>query len=188
MSDFDRAAHWQHVYSTKAENAVSWFQKTAFPSLEILKLIGANKRSAIIDIGGGASRLIDDLLALQYENLTVLDLSPAALATARDRIGGKADSIVWIAADITTWATDLQFDVWHERAAFHFLIDPAVQAAYVRCLKKVLRSGGMPSSAPLHPTVQSRAAGCLSCAVLQQACQPSSGLTSNSSINGATRI
>jgi SAM-dependent methyltransferase len=142
MSDVSRQDHWEKVYTTKGENEVSWFQETPAPSLELIKLVGAIRSSAIIDVGGGASRLVDSLVSQGYEDVTVLDLSAAALASAQSRMGGKADQAKWIAADVTTWEPSRTYDVWHDRAAFHFLTDPNDQAAYVARLRNALRLGG----------------------------------------------
>jgi len=138
----ERQAHWESVYTTKSEREVSWFQETPAPSLELLALIGATRRSAVIDVGGGASRLVDCLVAQGYEDITVLDLSPAALAAAKARLADQVDRIQWIAADVTTWAPSRAYDVWHDRAAFHFLVESADQAAYVERLRRALRRGG----------------------------------------------
>ncbi|MGD0188190.1 MAG: methyltransferase domain-containing protein [Roseiarcus sp.] len=142
MNAAERQAHWESVYTTKSEREVSWFQETPAPSLELLALIGATRRSAVIDVGGGASRLVDCLVAQGYEDITVLDLSPAALAAAKARLADQVDRIQWIAADVTTWAPSRAYDVWHDRAAFHFLVDSADQAAYVERLRRALRRGG----------------------------------------------
>lgn len=142
MTDETRRTHWETVYTTKADDAVSWYQETAAPSLDLLALVGATLGSGIIDIGGGASRLVDALLSSDYQDLTVLDLSAAALATTRGRIGAKSDQIDWIAADITIWRPTRTYDVWHDRAAFHFLTEPADAFAYVERLKLALRIGG----------------------------------------------
>ena len=142
MNAAERQAHWESVYTTKSEREVSWFQETPAPSLELLALIGATRRSAVIDVGGGASRLVDCLVAQGYEDITVLDLSPAALAAAKARLADQADRIQWIAADVTTWAPSRAYDVWHDRAAFHFLVESADQAAYVERLHRALRRGG----------------------------------------------
>jgi 2-polyprenyl-3-methyl-5-hydroxy-6-metoxy-1,4-benzoquinol methylase len=138
----DRQANWQAVYSTKTEDQVSWFQETPSLSLELIKLTEAKQNSAIIDIGGGASRLVDVLLRDGFRDLTVLDLSSAALAAARTRIGADATVVDWIVADVTAWAPGRQYDIWHDRAAFHFLVDPADQAAYVDRLRSALRPAG----------------------------------------------
>ncbi len=138
----DRQTHWDGIYATKGEREVSWFQETPAVSLDLLQLVGATSASAVIDIGGGASRLVDSLVAQGYNDLTVLDLSPVALAAAQARIGPKADRIAWIAADATTWEPVRTYDVWHDRAALHFLTDEADQMAYVSRLRRALRDGG----------------------------------------------
>jgi SAM-dependent methyltransferase len=142
MNDVSRQHHWDKVYTTKAESEVSWFQDTPAPSLELIELVGAMQDSAIIDIGGGASRLVDHLVSRGYEDVTVLDLSAAALASARSRLGDKADRVRWMAADVTTWQPSRSYDVWHDRAAFHFLTEPNDQAAYVARLRRALGVGG----------------------------------------------
>ena len=139
---FGRQAYWENIYTTKGETEVSWFQETPTLSLELMALIGATRRSAIIDIGGGASRLVDSLVSEGYEEVTVLDLSAAALAAAKARIGDRANRVKWIVADVTTWEPSQTYDVWHDRAAFHFLTDPADQIAYVDRLRRALRRGG----------------------------------------------
>jgi trans-aconitate methyltransferase len=142
MNEASRRNHWENVYRTKGENQVSWFQEMPEPSLELMELAGATEGSAIIDIGGGASRLVDCLVARGYQDLTVLDLSAAALASARSRIGDMADHVTWIAADVTVWQPSRAYDVWHDRAAFHFLTERADQAAYAARLRRALRPGG----------------------------------------------
>ena len=142
MSDASRKAHWENVYSTKSENEVSWFQESPAPSLELIDLAGPTSDAAIVDIGGGASRLVDQLLARGFKNVTVLDLSEAALAAAKVRLGDQAAQVLWVAADVTKWYPSQSFDIWHDRAAFHFLTDPADRAAYVARLNKSIKPGG----------------------------------------------
>jgi SAM-dependent methyltransferase len=142
MDGASRQAHWENVYQTKSEREVSWFQDDPAPSLELIALAGAGQASAIIDIGGGASRLVDALLARAYRNVTVLDLSGAALAAARARLVQDAERASWIVADITTWRPEAPYDIWHDRAAFHFLNAPEEQAAYAERLRQALNIGG----------------------------------------------
>lgn len=142
MNDNSQKAHWENVYNTKGENEVSWFQEDPAPSLELIELAKPTRRAAIVDIGGGASRLVDQLLARGFENVTVLDLSEAALGTARARLGDKAAAVQWVAADVTRWNPSQSFDVWHDRAAFHFLTDPADRAAYLARLDRSIKPGG----------------------------------------------
>jgi trans-aconitate methyltransferase len=135
-------AHWENVYVTKGETGVSWFQDAPLPSLELIALTGAGRHCAIIDVGGGASRLVDALLSRGFTDLTVLDLSTAALGAAKARIGAAAQAAHWLAEDATAWEPSRTYDVWHDRAAFHFLTDAADQAAYMARLRRALRPGG----------------------------------------------
>jgi trans-aconitate methyltransferase len=134
--------HWENVYTNRGETEVSWYQEDPAPSHDLIALTGLSGDAAIIDIGGGASRLVDDLLARKFRRLTVLDLSAAALAAARQRLGERGADVQWIVADVTTWEPTRTYDLWHDRAAFHFLIDHADQSAYVDRLKKALKPGG----------------------------------------------
>lgn len=146
MGDISRRAHWENVYTTKGENEVSWFQQSAAPSLDLIVQAGATSESAIIDIGGGASRLADNLVAQGFEDVSVLDLSAAALAAARSRLeshaGAGAARVKWIVADATTWEPARLYDIWHDRAAFHFLTDAGDRDAYIARLRRGLRIGG----------------------------------------------
>jgi ubiquinone/menaquinone biosynthesis C-methylase UbiE len=135
--------HWEKVYSTKATDAVSWFQPHADLSLGLIKATGVTQNAAIIDVGGGASTLIDDLVAEGFTDLSVLDLSGAALDTARGRLGRHADKVCWIEADITQAVLQAhRFDIWHDRAVFHFLTDPADRAKYVETVLRSVKPGG----------------------------------------------
>jgi SAM-dependent methyltransferase len=142
MQSESRQAHWQNVYTKKGENEVSWFQENPAPSLELIAQVGATSTSAIIDIGGGASRLVDNLVELDFENITVLDLSEAALEAAKDRLGGRAARVQWIVADATVWEPREAYDIWHDRAAFHFLTEERDRAAYIARLEGALKVGG----------------------------------------------
>ncbi|EJN13895.1 hypothetical protein PMI42_02542 [Bradyrhizobium sp. YR681] len=142
MTTSGRAAHWQTVYESKGEREVSWFQESPSPSLELIALAGARPASAIVDIGGGASRLVDALLTAGYTDLTVLDLSDAALAASRARLGVAGDGVDWVVADVTAWRPTRTYDVWHDRAAFHFLNAVEEQAAYVACVRRAVKIGG----------------------------------------------
>lgn len=142
MNDASRKAHWETVYTTRGENEVSWFQENPAPSLELIDLARPTPASAIIDIGGGASRLVDSLVARGFHAVTVLDISEAALAAARMRLGERASQVDWIVADVTKWYPTQTFDVWHDRAAFHFLIDPVDRSAYVARMKQAIKPGG----------------------------------------------
>ncbi|TQF37883.1 SAM-dependent methyltransferase [Bradyrhizobium sp. UNPF46] len=138
----DRSSHWDGVYATKGEAEVSWFQNSPSTSLAMIRAAGPDHDAAIIDIGGGASRLVDALLQDGYRDVSVLDLSANALDAARKRIGPAAASASWIVADATTWQPAKTYEVWHDRAAFHFLTDPRDRAAYVERLRSALAPGG----------------------------------------------
>lgn len=141
MADDDRKSHWENVYSTKEENQVSWFEDTPDLSVSLLQEACLVPAMSVIDIGGGASRLVDTLLARGQAHVTVLDLSSSALATARARLG-ETDRVSWIVSDITRWTPDRAYDLWHDRAAFHFLTAPEDQQAYAEIVHAALRPGG----------------------------------------------
>lgn len=138
----ERHLHWENVYSSKRETEVSWFQETPAISLQLIAATGLAHDAAIVDIGGGASRLVDHLLAQGFSDLSVLDLSPSALRAARERLQVSADRVEWIVADVTAWTPPRAYDLWHDRAAFHFLIDHADRDAYVARLTSALRPEG----------------------------------------------
>ncbi|MDO9501740.1 trans-aconitate 2-methyltransferase [Falsiroseomonas sp.] len=141
MQSKDPLAHWQSTYAAKGEDEVSWFQDNPEPSLALIEEI-ATPSSAVIDIGAGASRLADALLQRGFSDLTVLDLSSSALAAAKARIGDSDDHITWIVADVTTWEPTRTYDVWHDRAAFHFLITEPDRKAYLARLERALKPRG----------------------------------------------
>ncbi|MCK1329259.1 class I SAM-dependent methyltransferase [Bradyrhizobium sp. 35] len=142
MNNDSRQAHWEGVYTKKRETEVSWFQENPAPSLELIAQIGASHSSAIIDIGGGASRLVDHLTDRGFEDVTVLDVSEAALEATRVRMGHRAAQVHWIVADATAWEPLKAYDIWHDRAAFHFLTEDRDRAAYVARLGRALKVGG----------------------------------------------
>jgi SAM-dependent methyltransferase len=142
MDNAGRQSHWDSVYGTKHENEVSWFQESPTISLDLIRATGVTRRASIIDIGGGASRLVDALLDEGFEAVTVLDVSEAALATAQARLGARASMVCWVAADVTTWKPSWTIDVWHDRAAFHFLIEARDRAAYAERVALAVRPGG----------------------------------------------
>lgn len=137
-----RQNHWQNVYTTKDEESVSWFQDRPEASLKLITRDGLPTDARIIDVGAGASRLVDALLAAGYANLTMLDIAPAALDQARARLGRHAETVEWVAADITAWTPPVAFDVWHDRAVFHFLTEASDRAAYRAALEAGVRPGG----------------------------------------------
>ena len=138
----ERDQHWESVYSNKATDQVSWFQLHAASSLRLIaESVGADAH--IIDVGGGASVLVDDLLDAGYRNLTVLDLAQSALAVSQARLGERAQSVQWLVGDVTQVELPVaQYDVWHDRAVFHFLTDPDDRARYVAQVLKSVKPGG----------------------------------------------
>ena len=159
MTDHDRQPHWQGVYTSKGEAEVSWFQESPTTSLEMIELAGVSPAAAIIDIGGGASRLADALLDRGFQAVSVLDLSAAALQTAKARLGARGNQVEWIVADVTTWQPIRSYDLWHDRAAFHFLTDARDRAAYVSCLTKAVKTGGHAMIATFAPDGPERCSG-----------------------------
>ncbi|HEX4931605.1 MAG TPA: class I SAM-dependent methyltransferase [Gemmatimonadaceae bacterium] len=140
----DRRAHWEHVYHTKAPDSVSWFQAEARLSRALIARLAPPRDAHIIDVGGGASVLVDELLALGYRNLSVLDVSAAALGHVRRRLGGAASGVTWIEGDaLTTTLPAGHYDVWHDRAVFHFLTSPEDRARYVEQVRHAVRPGGI---------------------------------------------
>ncbi|MDP1912506.1 class I SAM-dependent methyltransferase [Brevundimonas sp.] len=135
--------HWEHVYQTKAVDEVSWYRPHLEVSLRLIEDAAPDRASAIIDVGGGEATLVDDLLAHDYRDVTVLDISPAAIGVAKARLGCSATSVHWVAGDIT--AVELEtarYDVWHDRAVFHFLTSADDRVAYVRQVARTVKRGG----------------------------------------------
>jgi ubiquinone/menaquinone biosynthesis C-methylase UbiE len=139
----NRKQHWEQVYTTKPSDSVSWFQNHAAQSLRLIHQTGLGKDAAIIDVGGGASTLVDDLLNMNYSDLTVLDLSSVALEVAKKRLASHADRVQWMVDDITRAEFPLnRFDIWHDRAVFHFLTELSDRHAYVERVMRSVRPGG----------------------------------------------
>ncbi|OOG67569.1 SAM-dependent methyltransferase [Sinorhizobium sp. A49] len=159
MSDDERRAHWDAAYASKGEEGVSWFEGTPAISLDLIHKHAAVATSSLIDIGGGASRLVDALLDEGMTAITVLDLSPAALEAARARLGARSDQVHWIAADVTEWKPERAYDIWHDRAAFHFLTDPDDRAAYIERLEAAVTPGGHAIIATFAPDGPERCSG-----------------------------
>ncbi len=136
-------SHWERVYANRSPQAVSWYQPHALESLRLIRETGLPKSAAIIDVGGGASTLVDDLLHDGFADVTVLDLSPTALAATRSRLGADAARVQWIVGDAI--AADLppqRYDLWHDRAVFHFLTRADERAAYVAAVLRAVKPGG----------------------------------------------
>ncbi|MGE8514372.1 MAG: class I SAM-dependent methyltransferase [Chryseobacterium culicis] len=136
MISSDNKNHWENVYETKNPDQVSWTQKKPHTSLDFIKSSGLGKDARIIDIGGGDSNLVDFLLEEGYENITVLDISAKALEKAQERLGNAAGKVKWIATDITDFEPTEVYDIWHDRAAFHFLTTPEKVSKYVDIAEK----------------------------------------------------
>lgn len=149
----NRRYHWDHIYDTKSPNEVSWTQDIPLTSLELIRTLSLPKNARIIDVGGGDSRLVDYLLSEGYEDITVLDISERALEKAKERLGKNADRVRWIVSDITEFKPDNVYDLWHDRATFHFLLSPEQVAAYVglvnRWVKGYLVVGTFSTDGPL---------------------------------------
>jgi SAM-dependent methyltransferase len=138
----DRKSHWETVYSTTAETGVSWYQAEPRLSLELIGTVAPAQGGRIIDVGGGASVLVDRLLDLHFEEIAVLDISEVALGKARARLGERAERVRWVVADLTETPELGTFDVWHDRAVFHFLTDPDDRRSYVELARQTVREGG----------------------------------------------
>jgi SAM-dependent methyltransferase len=137
-----RATHWNGIYGTKSDLDVSWFEPRPDVSLRLMDAAGVTPATRVIDIGGGDSRLVDALLARGLRDVTVLDVSGAALDRARARLGPAASIPTWIEADVTSDWKAAPVDIWHDRAVFHFLVDPHDRARYVERLREILEVGG----------------------------------------------
>ena len=134
--------HWDQVYQTKAPDDVSWYQANPRLSLKLIDATGVGKDESLIDVGGGASLLVDCLLDAGFTKPAVLDISAAALAEAKRRLGERADQVEWHEADITEFRPHHRFSLWHDRAVFHFLTAKQDRERYVETLKRTLTSNG----------------------------------------------
>lgn len=143
MENFDKKAHWEKIYQTKSLNEVSWFQPKPETSLNFFNEFKIAKDAKIIDIGGGDSLLVDHLLDLGYTDITVLDISEAALTKAKTRLGNKAGLVKWIEADAATFVSNVQYDFWHDRAAFHFLTSAQEIEHYLQTVQQSIRPNGI---------------------------------------------
>jgi SAM-dependent methyltransferase len=159
MTEFDRRAHWQDVYSSKDETEVSWFEQSPAISLDLIRRAGAHSGTSIVDIGGGASRLVDALLEHGYQSVSVLDISEQALSVARARLRARASQVRWIEADVTRWEPEQKYGLWHDRAAFHFLTDPKDRSAYAERLMRATSSGAQVIIGTFAPDGPDRCSG-----------------------------
>jgi ubiquinone/menaquinone biosynthesis C-methylase UbiE len=135
--------HWERLYSSQPEEDLSWYEATPSISLDLLLTPSLKKDGAILDVGGGCSRLVDALLDRGFVNVSVLDVVESALKMSQERLGDRAAQVQWIAADITHWYTDTKYNAWHDRAAFHFLIEEAARRAYVEAMERTLLPGAI---------------------------------------------
>jgi SAM-dependent methyltransferase len=139
----DPKTHWEGIYRTEDVHEVSWFQAEARRSLDLISRVCPDRSAPIIDVGAGASVLVDNLLAAGYEDLTVLDVSAAALEISRNRLGADSAKVKWMRADVLrAKLDDGGYAVWHDRAVFHFLTDAADRAAYVEQVRRAVKPGG----------------------------------------------
>ncbi|MDZ4839222.1 MAG: class I SAM-dependent methyltransferase [Bacteroidota bacterium] len=134
----DNKNHWEQVYQTKQANEVSWTQVVPQTSLDFIRSFDVGKKASIIDVGGGDSRLVDYLLNEGFENITVLDISASALERAKQRLGSRANEVKWIVSDVTEFIPDTKYDIWHDRATFHFLFKPEQISKYITIAKKAV--------------------------------------------------
>lgn len=150
--DAERKNHWETVYSTKQPNEVSWTEEVPQTSLDFIHSFRLPRTARIIDVGGGDSKLVDFLLAEGFENVTVLDISEKALERAKKRLGTKAGKVKWIVSDITEFVPAEEYDLWHDRATFHFLTTKEQISAYLatarQCVKQYLAIGTFSENGP----------------------------------------
>lgn len=161
MSDkIDRQAHWEKVYQTKPPDSVSWYRQHLDVSLELLELSGQSSTSRVIDIGGGASTLVDDLLDRGMTDVAVLDISEAALAVPQARLGARGTTVNWLVADVLRVdLAEASFDFWHDRAVFHFLTEPMDARTYAQQAARAVTSGGYALIAGFAPDGPERCSG-----------------------------
>jgi cyclopropane fatty-acyl-phospholipid synthase-like methyltransferase len=138
----DRRVHWESVYGEVPSHELGWFQEEPLASLELLEELDVDRSAAILDVGGGDSRLVDGLLDRGFEDLTVLDLSAKALERSRARLDARSMAVTWIEADVTSFRPEAKYDVWHDRAVFHFLTKAEWRAGYRSALLEALSPGG----------------------------------------------
>jgi trans-aconitate methyltransferase len=155
----DPQEHWQTVYKTKAPTEVAWYQPIPQRSLALIQRTGLPPDAAILDVGGGASTLVDHLLAAGFSDITVLDVAPAALAAAQARLGAAGAPVQMIAADVIAWQSSRRYELWHDRAVFHFLVDAALREQYLNVLRAALAPDGCVVMATFGPEGPTRCSG-----------------------------
>jgi len=143
MENFDRKRHWENIYQTKELKDVSWYQPTPETSLDLFKRFKVPTTAKVIDIGGGDSFLVDHLINLGYQDISVLDISAAAIDRAKQRLGEKAKNVKWIVADAAIFKPTEKYDFWHDRAAFHFLTDEQEVSNYLETARQNINPTGV---------------------------------------------
>ena len=154
-----KRAHWEAVYRTRQADEVSWYQPYPEPSLAALDRLDLPQDASLIDVGGGTSNLVDVLLQRGWSDLAVLDISRTALEIAKGRLGELAASVEWLVADVTTWKPTRTYDVWHDRAVFHFLTREGMRMAYRRTLEAAVAQSGHVIIATFAPDGPERCSG-----------------------------
>jgi 2-polyprenyl-3-methyl-5-hydroxy-6-metoxy-1,4-benzoquinol methylase len=140
-SNVDRRQHWDDAYSTRGNEGVSWFEPEPTVSLELIRSLGVERSAAVVDVGGGASFLVDRLFEMGYTNVSVLDVSQVALAAGQQRLGGSTN-VSWLHEDVLAWRPARQYGLWHDRAVFHFLTSRDEQCAYLESMESAITPGG----------------------------------------------
>ena len=143
MENFDRKNHWENIYKTRELKDLSWYQSSPDTSLDFLKQLNIPKSAKIIDIGGGDSYFVDNLLDLGYHDITVLDISESALERAKQRLGDRAAKVTWIVSDATTFKPAVKYDFWHDRATFHFLTGEQEIESYINTARQNITTNGV---------------------------------------------
>ena len=142
MSDFDRKTHWEHAWTARPGDRLSWYQAHPAASLAMIRHAEVGATEPLIDVGGGAARLVDCLLDAGFDDLTVLDVSATALDQARHRLGKRAERVHWVESDVTRFEPTRGYALWHDRAVFHFLTEDSDRARYIRVMDRALAPGG----------------------------------------------
>ncbi len=155
----DKKSHWEGVYADRGPDEVSWFQADPAKSLEFIRLAGLPKGGAFIDVGGGASVLVDRLQEAGFEDLSVLDISAKSLSYSKERLSAGAGRVHWFEADVLSFAPDREFALWHDRAVFHFLTEPGERARYTALMGRAVKIGGHAILATFAPDGPAKCSG-----------------------------
>lgn len=151
--------HWERVYRTSAAHDVSWYQAKPVLSLELIESAGLSLEASIIDVGGGAASLLDELLDRGYERLALVDVAESAVAAVQERLGDRGRGVEWLVADVTQWDPPHRWDLWHDRAAFHFQVDAAARQGYLHALEQGVARDGWAMIATFGPDGPARCSG-----------------------------